>query len=1021
MRRFLLFAGALLLLLVHSLFAQDKTVRGIVKDAKDNAVLPGVTVKVKGASKGTVTKTDGSYELSVPNAGATIVFSFIGYADLEIPVENHSSIDVKMDAGNKNLSEVVVVGYGTQVRRDLTGSVSTISAPDIENYPATSFESALQGKAAGVVIENGSGKLGAAVKIRIRGTSSISAYAQPLYVLDGMPLLNATQSDNSNEPTNPLSDINPNDIESVEVLKDASAAAIYGARASNGVILITTKKGRAVDKTQITLDMNYGISNPTKKRQLLNGPQYVQLMEEAINNGAKAYATDYPAYGDLQYWTNYLQDYIQSDLYDPNAYGTDPLNKPASTNWAGLIFNKNAPSKQVNLSASGGNEKTRFFISGFYTNQDGIVKMNNYERYGTRLSLDHTATDRLSFGINAAINHAALGQVTNDNSLVSPGQMVALAPFVPETDPATGLPVKTANYENALYDNLYNFNKMANFHTIGNAYLNYKFLPSLSFRSEVGTDIYNLTQDEFLGKESQDGQGVGKGTYITEQNVALNTNNYFTFTPNIGTAHKLNAVLGMSYLQNDNKGGLVEGQDYVSDVNPDLSGASTITAGSSTHERYTFLSYFLRANYSYLDKYLLTASIRTDGSSRFGPKNRYGWFPAVSAGWLLSEEDFLKGSSFLNLLKLKASYGVTGGAEIDNYGIATLLQASKYPNFPGYSLYQLGNDSLKWEKTAQFDAGVEFGFFHNRLTGEIDYYNKQTSNLLLNANVPFTSGYITVLKNVGSMENKGVEILLNSRNIDGKDFVWTTSLNLALNKNRVKNVNGQVLTSKSGEQRAMEGQPIGVFYIPKFVGVDPNNGDALYQGADGKPTNDYNSAPYQVVGKGNPDWTGGLTNTFSYKGLDLNVLFTFVTGNSIYNAAGQYQSTGFSQGYDNQTIDMLNRWQKPGDKTNVPRVALYGSNVGTVSSQFLYNGAYIRLKSLSLGYTLPKQLLSAAGISSLRVYVAGYNLWTKSRYISDPEVNTGWLGNNISNIGAGVDYYTMPQARTLTAGLTVKF
>jgi TonB-dependent starch-binding outer membrane protein SusC len=1019
MRRFVLFT-ALLLLCAHFSFAQEKVIRGIIRDAKDNSPLPGVTVRVKGGTKGTVTGTTGAYELSIPGGNTTVVFSFIGYADQEVQVGDRSTIDVKMGSGNKDLSEVVVVGYGTQVRRELTGNVAKISSDDIKGFPAPSFESALQGKAAGVVVDNGSGKLGQGIKIRIRGTSSISASSQPLYVLDGIPLVSSSQSDANNEPTNPLADINPDDIESVEVLKDASASAIYGARASNGVVLITTKKGRMGEKTQLNLDANYGISNPTKERKMLTGPQYIALLKEAAANDGET-GFEVGDFGSAQEGTDYWNDYITQNIFEPLSYGSNWAYNPKNTNWADLMFNKNAPSRNINLSASGGNDKTRFFASGFYSDQEAVVIQNRFRRYGGRLNLDHTASDRLSLGLNMSVSRSQLDRISDDNSLITPGEMLALTPFTPRTDSATGEPTQNALYENALYDGRFSFDKQINFHTIANAYLNYNFLPTLSFRSEVGTDLLTMTEDEYLGKETQDGAGIGKGTFLTAQSVTLNTNNYFTFTPKIGDAHKLSAVVGMSYLQNDNKGSYVQGENYPSDAVPDLAGASTITGGSSTNERYTFLSYFLRANYAFEGKYLLGASIRTDGSSRFGPKTRYGWFPSVSAGWLISDESFLKGNKTLNFLKLKASYGITGNAEIGNYLSHTLMSISKYPNLAGYTPTQLGNDSLKWEKTAQFDGGIEFGFFDNRLSGEVDYYSKKTSNLLLSASLPYTSGFASVYRNIGDMTNKGVEILLNSRNVDTKDFVWTTSLNLAYNKNKVTNINGQVVTSSGGEQRAIEGQPIGTFYMQQFAGVDPTNGNALYYDADGKKTDDYSQAALRVVGKGIPDWTGGLTNTFSFKGFDLSFLFTFVSGNSIYNRGGLYQFSGFGYGFDNQDAGILKRWQKPGDITNIPRVSFAYSNIGQQSSQWLYDGSYIRLKSLTLGYSLPKSATSAIHINGARFYVSGYNLWTKTKYYSDPEVNTGSDGNNISNIGSGIDFYTIPQARTITFGLNVKF
>lgn len=698
MRKVLLFATVILLLLSHYSYSQERIIKGVIRDAKDNSPLPGVTVRVKGSGTGTVSTVDGTYQITLTGNANSLVFSFIGYADQEINVAGRTNIDVALGTGNKDLSEVVVVGYGTQVKRELTGSISKISSSEIENFPAPSFESALQGKAAGVVIESGSGKLGQGIKIRIRGTSSIGASSQPLYVVDGIPLVSNSQSDANNEPTNPLADINPNDIESVEVLKDASAAAIYGARASNGVVLITTKRGRQGEKTQISLDMSYGISNPTKKRGFLNAQQYVDLLHEAAANDAKTGVAvgDYDNEADaLKYFTDDVESYL--DYY---SLGTDWRNHAVNTNWENEIYHKNAPSRQLNLSASGGNEKTRFFVSGFYNDQEAIIKVNRFRRYGGRFNLDHTANSHLSLGLNIAVNRSQLDRVSDDNSYSTPGQVVAQMPISPLVD-STGKLNNNTLYPNGLYDAQYNFDKQVNFHTIGNAYVNYTFMPSLSFRSEVGTDLYNMSEDQYLGKLSSDGGGIGVGSYISAQTVSLNTNNYFTFTPDLGASHKLTATLGMSYLQNDNKGSFIQGENYPSDAVPDLSGAATITGGSTTNERYTFLSYFLRGNYAFMNKYLFSASIRTDGSSRFGPRNHYGWFPAVSAGWLISEENFLKGNRTLNYLKLKASYGITGNSEIGNGRYLTQLTVTKYPSNPGYSPSRptvLGNDSLKWGK-----------------------------------------------------------------------------------------------------------------------------------------------------------------------------------------------------------------------------------------------------------------------------------------------------------------------------------
>ncbi len=462
-----------------------------------------------------------------------------------------------------------------------------------------------------------------------------------------------------------------------------------------------------------------------------------------------------------------------------------------------------------------------------------------------------------------------------------------------------------------------------------------------------------------------------------------------------------------------------------------LNGATNITAATSLDYRYTFLSYFLRGNYSYKDKYLLSASIREDGSSRFAPSHRYGWFPSASVGWLLSEEDFLKEKSPFSLLKVRASYGQTGNSEIGENRFQSLYTVTNYPNLPGYTPTQLGSDNLQWEKSAQEDVGVDFGLLKGRITGELDYYHKHTTKLLLNTNIPASTGYYifstgstTIYQNLGEMTNQGFEAAVTSQNFTGA-FKWTTTLNIGYNKNRVGNIGGQIVESGDQLQRAIDGQPIGTWYMQKFLGVDPNNGDALYADANGKPTNVYANAGRFVEGKYIPDYTAGLTNTFSFSGFDLNIFFYAVTGNKIYNSAGVYMSDGFANyNYDNQTTDLLHSWTTPGQKTNVPRVGQVGLEDGNFiptggsnSTRWLFDGKYLRLKNVALGYTLPRSITDGLKISSARFYVSGSNLLTFTKYPADPEVNT----NVVSTVGGGEDFYTIPQARTFTFGLTVKF
>ena len=1020
---YLLFSFFLLTLYVA---AQNVVIRGKVS-SNDGKPVEGATINLKGSKIATVANSSGVFALTVPSASGTLVVSSVGYLTTEQPISGND-FNIVLQSDERRLSEVVVVGYGQAQKRAVTGSISRIPSREIENQPVQSFETALQGKAPGVVIENSSGKVGQGIKIRIRGTSSLSASSQPLYVLDGVPLTTASQSDINNEPTNPLADLNPNDIESIEVLKDAAASAIYGARATNGVVLITTKKGTRNNKTIVELNTSKSFSKPTMKRGFLNAKEYVQLLTEAVTNDAKFdFANGITGYPTEQAAIDDYVDFINS-RFEELSLGTDWRNGAVDVNYEDQQFRKTANASQIDLSARGGNETTRFFISGFYDDQEAIVIANRFKRYGGRFNLEHSINDKVTVGINLSMARSQLDRITNDNAFSTPGQLVAQAPISPLIDPATGDFNDKTLYSNGLLDAKYNSDKQITFRNVGNVFGTIAILPVLSFRSEFGADVLNMTEETFADKRTQDGQGIGKGQYFTSQNVTFNTNNYFTYTPHINDKTKLSALLGMSYLQNDLRQSNQQAENYPSAAVKNLSGATNVTFGNSVNARYNFLSYFTRANLTYNDKYLLGASVRVDGSSRFGPDNRYGVFPAVSAGWILSEEKFLKGSRTVNYLKLRGSWGKTGNAEIGEGQYYNLFNISNYPGLPGFVPYKLGDPKLKWERTTQVDVGLEFGLFNSRLSGEVDAYNKQTKDLLLAVNVPATNGYFdnvnflnTIFQNLGSLENKGIEVLLNSRNIEGKNFKWNTSFNIGFNKNKVKNIQGQVIEGSSF-QRAVEGEPIGVFYMPKFLGVDPANGDALYLGEDNKPTNDYNAAKRVVVGDPNPNYTGGFTNNFSFKGFDLSVFFTFVHGNEIYNNAGRFMSSGFGNGRDNQTRDILDRWQKPGDVTNVPRLSYFFGNGERTSSRWIYDGSYIRLRQLSLGYTLPASVNNFFKISSARFYVAGYNLWTKTNYISDPEVNT--LGTNVTgvpNISGGVDFYTIPQPKTFTVGLNVKF
>jgi TonB-linked SusC/RagA family outer membrane protein len=1008
MRKSLLLSFFLVFALASSVWAQTQTVSGRVTAASDGSALPGVTVLERGTSNGVTTSINGDYTLNVkPNA--TLVFSFIGMATQEVPVGNRSTINVQLRTDEKQLSEIVVTGYGTQEKRDVTGSIARVSGEELANVPTPSLESALQGRAAGVQIESGSGKVGQGIKVRIRGSASVTASNQPLYVVDGIPITSDNQGISNNEPTNPLADLDPNDIESIDILKDASAASIYGSRASNGVVIITTKKGKQ-GKTSFNVGYSTGVSQATNKVDFLNGTQYNQLLRESFER------SDY-----IDYLINDAGEFAN---IDEALDAFSPVwRNPANSNWQDQVFRKGSY-REASLSASGGNEKTTFYVGGSYNQQEGILIGNAFERASGRINLDHKASDKITFGANFSLARSLNNRVANDNAFATPLQIVALPPIEPILDPETGELNTNTSYYNGLIEARDAFSNALVYRNISKVYGAWNITPRLTFRSEFGLDLLNQEEESYQGNQTQSGEPVGGLGQMRNVNVLNHTtNNFFSYNHDFNENNVMDATFGMSYQRSNTNATYVAGQGFPNDDFKKIASASDISEGSSTGTANSLLSYFARVNYKLYNRYLVSLSGRVDGSSRFGADNKYGVFPAVGLGWIVSDESFMSGIDFLSFLKLKTSYGITGNQEIGNFDSRGLYSGVSYAGVSGIIPSSVENPDLKWETTKQFDAGVTFGFFNDRVSGTVDYYLKNTEDLLLNVQVPSTTGFTSITRNVGKLENKGWEVSLTTQNIVG-EFNWSTTLNYARNRNEITDLQGQVI--RAGDiNRAVEGYPIGVFFTKKYAGVDPQNGDALYYLREGsnETTNDYAEAEEMVVGNPNPDFQGGLTNTFSFKGFDLSVLLQFVYGNEIYNSAGRFQSANMDW-VDNQTSDQLNRWQKPGDITNVPEARFGDGNGTSRSSRWIYDGSYLRGKNLTLGYTLPKSIANKAHMSTVRVYVSAQNFFTITDYPGwDPEVNTQGTGptSTRSNVGAGTDFYTAPQAKTVAFGVNFGF
>ncbi|MDT0630865.1 SusC/RagA family TonB-linked outer membrane protein [Rubrivirga litoralis] len=997
--------------------AQSGTVEGVVVDARTGDTIPGANVVLEGTTTGASTGVDGTFSLSAPAGTYRLLASFVGYLPASQPVSIEEGqtrrVEVELDEDLLGLDEVFVVGFGTTSELALTGSVARVGERELEDAVVNSFEQVLQGRAAGVTVQANNGKLGQGLQIRVRGSASVSAGNGPLYVVDGIPVTTENLSTNG-AATNPLAQLSPSDISSIEVLKDASASAIYGSRGSNGVVLITTKSGFD-GRTQFTVDVRGSASQATRQVELLNAQEYTALLLEAAENSARL-DPSYDYVGDVEGQFDFLSQ------------GTDWRTAEVNSDWQDQAF-QTGGGYQVDVSARGGSQNTQFFLSGSYSQEDGILIRDEYDRITGRLNLNHEVSDALSLGANLGLSRVLNNRISTDNSFATPVQIIAQPPISPITMSEGDLNENTLYFNTLLYNDNTRF-AVTGYRNLGNVFGDLQIVPSLRFRSEFGVDVLDQNSDEYYNSRVAENTGAPQGLAVDTWDRVVNytTNNYLTFEREVGADHGIEATTGITYQDVSLRNTSVTGERFPNDDFQQVDGAAQITAGTATETRYRFLGYFGRANYDFKDRYFLSASGRVDGSSRFGSENRYGFFPAVSGAWVLSDEPFFSGVPGVSFLKLRASYGITGNADISTGNIATnnfaslgLWSVASYGGTPGIIPIQVENPDLKWERTSQIDAGLDFAFFNNRVSGELDVYAKNTDDLLLFVNVPALTGYSAVLRNVGTLQNRGVELAFNARLVNTRRFSWTSTFNISANRNEITDLDGQVIEG-GFINRAIEGEPIGVFFGYEYAGVDPDNGDALYfvnEGADPRATtNDPNEATRVVLGSPHPDFTGGLGNTVTAGGVELQMFWQFVSGNQIYDGGGRFK-TANGDYYDNQLRDQLDRWQQPGDVTDVPEARLYFGNGTAESSRYLYDGSYVRLKTLSVAYNVPVRLLRNFSVQGARVYLVGTNLLTLTEYPWwDPEVNADYVAGNI---GLGNEFYSAPQARSVSLGLQFTF
>ncbi len=1013
---------ALLALLVSLLCwaparAQQHTVSGTVTSAADGTPLPGVNVVLLGTSTGTATDARGDYTLALPSSDGVLVFSFLGYEEQSVEIEGRSEIDVVMDAATQLLDDVVVIGYGEETRRNLASATTSVSAAEIQNIPVAGVDAALQGKTSGVQVLQNSGTPGGGISVRIRGHASVDASNQPLYVIDGVPMVSedVSQFGFGGQDITSVTNISPSDIASVDILKDAAATSIYGSRGANGVVMITTKRGRA-GRSQITFDSYVGTQNVIKELDLLSGREYIEFMNEAALN---------------------------DDSDDVDAFG-NPDTMAVNTDWQNEVF-RSAPIRSYNLALSGGDERTRYYLSGSHFDQQGVVIGSGYDRVNARANLDFNATDRLYLRTSLALSKEANQRIENDNTIRGVlTNAIANQPSVPVYNP-DGTFTGTADglaYPNGVAIGTLNHAEALTYRAVGNVTAEYRVLPGLRLNARAGTDVLNVREDEYRsplvgGDYAESVGGISQSAYNLA--VRYTAEGFATYGTKLAGVHDVSVTGGTSVEMNNSERNYIRAVNFGNDYFQYVGDGAEIEDWDGGFSENNLISFFSRGSYIYDSRYILTANIRADGSSRFGRENRFGVFPAVALAWQVAEEPFLsryigKGHVASDV-KLRASYGLTGNQEIGNYTWRDAWTSTAYGGSPALWPSQLENPGLTWESTRQWDVGFDLALFGGRVSLVADYWDKHTSDLLYFRPLTVTTGFSGITSNIGEVDNKGVEFLLKTTNFRPArpgGFLWETSLNFSHYTNNVAELYEDefIATGFRSVNRATEGYPLGSFFMLKFLGVDPATGNAFYDNFDGGGTclaagtaTEAEDAVFcdqddvQFVGSPHPDFTGGLTNTFAFGGFDLNVFVLFSYGNEIFNATRAFADDGGSS-LDNKLASVLDRWQQPGDVTDIPRASLDGdSGAGAITSRYIEDGSFLRLKTVTLGYALPEAIAARARARSLRVYVSTQNLVTITNYSGlDPESNSNGSG---SNVALGTEFYTFPQPRTFTVGLTL--
>ena len=993
---------------------QQRLISGRITNASGEP-LEGATITLKQSQRSVVSDHTGQYQVPVPAGETALVFTMVGYIRAERAIGQASTLNMVLQQAIDDLEEVVVVGYGTVRKSDLTGSVATISEQDIKATPVVDFGRALQGRAPGVLVTQNAGSPGSPATIRIRGTGSVNAGNDPLYVVDGFP-------------TSSINTLNPADIESIEILKDASSTAIYGSRGSNGVVIVTTKRGKA-GQNEIAFESYYGLQKVRRTIPLLNSRQYAEFINDARVNGGGA------AYFDGSAPERPRPDQIEHD-----------------TDWQEQVL-RTAPLQQYQLMLAGGEHKTRYAISGNIYSQEGIIDRSSFKRYTLRTNIDRELSQYVAVGLNLTGSmtngQAAHAQIGGGSNAGVMNAAINYAPVFPVFNEDGSYYRDQGPLNGNLVDNPVGIAREITDKSLGNrlfvnAFADVKLWEGLTLRTSLGGNLENAKNNYYVTRNIGLGMGTnGMARISTNMGREWLNENTLTFDRALGDQHHLTALAGYTVQGTYVEGVTANAADFIDDfaLYHNLGAGGTLQRPYSDSGDWALQSYLARVNYRFQDRFLLTLTARADGSSRFGPNKKYGFFPSGAFAWRVINESFMRDQQTISDLKLRVSYGLTGNQDIRNFGYLSIIGNVQYPLGGANPVLQTGaipvslsNLNLGWESNAQLDAGLDLALWSNRVRISADYYRKRTFNLLFDVNVPQTTGYSTSLRNIGEVENRGFELALHTDNVKREAFEWTTAINLTFNRNKILSLDGrEEFTSgaSSGHHGVTNtilmkvGEPLGNFYGRKVTGIFQTDAEAHASGqpnaeagdlryADINNDGQINDDDRTVIGNGNPPLFGGMSHYLRWRNIDLSFFLQGSLGNDILNFA-RFDLYNLN-GNNNQSVDVLDRWTPTNPSQTIPRANSTGGQ-RILSSFHVEDGSYLRLKNVSLGYTFEGLRIKDMGIRQVRVYAAAQNYLTFTPYKGfDPEVSR--FGS--SAINQGMDFDGYPNAKTILFGLNIK-